>query len=421
MSERKILYIIGVMLLVSSLLMFVANNVPILASFRFLWAPFLLIYSFFYYTYIFQNKQVFNSLLYGFLYAGILQYTLWVYANDWYKHAILEDFYTLIVSIVFYSILQQKKFFYEWAKLAKVGVLFFFITGIMTIVATQIDPMVVRISYTSSTTQQQLHYNYALEKLGFGSYGFMTALVALFPILVFFIKKGHKIWLSKRSWILLTIFFYYVLIRAQIFANVLVASLILFISFSGSKRFKRSVIISLFVFLVLIIIPTNFWISLLRDTSKYFNPNSEIYYKLNDMAIFLSNPNIYTPVTGAGGRAERYPLLLQAFLSQPFWGDASYSTPYSYAMDVGGHLYWMSRLTLWGIFGFGAYLIILRNIFKPVLRIFNEEFRFYYLLSLLSVIILGFMKALGGREPYIMLLIIIPGLYYLSLQAEKNT
>ena len=74
----------------------------------------------------------------------------------------------------------------------------------------------------------------------------------------------------------------------------------------------------------------------------------------------------------------------------------------------------MSRLALWGIFGFVGYLFILRQIFKPVLRIFDSEFRFYYYLSLGSTIVLGLIKNLGGREPYVMLLIIIPGLYFVK-------
>jgi hypothetical protein len=73
-----------------------------------------------------------------------------------------------------------------------------------------------------------------------------------------------------------------------------------------------------------------------------------------------------------------------------------------------------------GIFGFMGYLFILRSIFKPVIRLFDEEFRFYYYLSLISIISLGLIKNLGGRENYIMLLIIIPGLYYYARQREYS-
>ncbi len=407
------------MLLVSSLLMVVANNVPVLASFRWLWGPVTLAIALVSFKNSINNRQVITVLIYGLLYCGVLQYSLWQHANDWYKNSILQDFYAMIVVVVFYSILYKNRYYKEWANLAKIGLVFFIITGIMTIVATQINPMIVRDSYNTSIRAFVKDLSF-LEKFGFGSYGYMTALVALFPVLVFFIKKKNKVWLSKRGWIVLTIFFYFVLIRAQIFANILVVSMMLLIAFSGARKFKRSLFISFMVGVILISIPDSFWIDLLKGSSDYFNPNSEMNYKLNDMANFISNPNIYDPTTGAGSRAERYPLLLQAFSAQPITGDASYNSPFDYGMAVGGHLYWMSRLALWGVFGFMGYLIILSNIFKPVLKIFDKEFKFYYFLSLLSIIVLGMLKALGGREPYIMLLIIIPGLYFLQSASQKS-
>lgn len=53
-----------------------------------------------------------------------------------------------------------------------------------------------------------------------------------------------------------------------------------------------------------------------------------------------------------------------------------------------------------------------------VVNVFSNEFKFYYILSLLTFVVIGFMKTLNGREPWLMLFIIIPGLYF-SEQAEN--
>ncbi|MHB2149536.1 hypothetical protein ACX8XP_10800 [Calditrichota bacterium LG25] len=417
MSIRKNFYLIAIMYLASSVLMIFANNVTLLGSNRFLWAPAVVGYSLLFYGRVYKEKQVIYAFMYGLLYCFLLQYTLWNNANSWYKKGILEDFYFLISSVVLYVVLYKYKFYNEWGKLGKIGIIFFIITGIMTIIATGINPMVVRASYSSGRFHM-IGYGF-LEKLGFGSYGYMTALISFFPIIIYFIKSEGKIWLTRNIWIILLIFFYFVLIRSQIFANVLVAGLIIGMSFAGAKKFKRSLFSSLLFTVIILIVPANTWASLFIDFSKYFNPHSMMYYKLNDIARFIENPDIFTSGTGTAYRMERYPMLFKAFIAQPFFGDASYNSKFTYELMVGGHLYWMSHLALWGIFGFIGYIILLKKIFTPVVNMFDTDFRFYYLLSVLSIVVMGLMKNLGGREIYIMLLIIIPGFYYLQFQDSR--
>lgn len=412
MTKKKALYYIAFVLLLTALLMIVSNNVPILASFRWLWAPGFLLFTFIFHTKVFTTKSVIAALAYGILYAGILQYTLWNYANDWYKTRIFEDFYAMIVFVLLFAVLHYNRYWGIWRKLAKFGILFMVITGFMTIVVTTIDPLAVRLSYSNS--EEIAH----LLKFGFGSYGYMTAIVALFPILVFFIKQPTKIWLSKKVLILLIVFLVYVLFKAQIFANILVALGVIAFSALGARRLSKSIGYIIVGVIVLSLIPPSFYAESLRSIGNNFESGSELHFKFFDIANYIENPVLdeEETSTGSGSRASRYPALLKTFLAAPLLGDASYNSPYTEEIGSGGHLYWMSRLALWGIFGFIGYLFILRQIFKPVLRIFDNEFRFYYYLSLGSTIVLGLLKNIAGREPYIMLLIIIPGLYLVKRQ-----
>ena len=409
------------MLLASSLLLIIANNVTILMSYRWVWAPVFLLFSILFYTKSLSQQSVRSALIYGLLFAGVLQYFLWIHASDWYKKAIFEDFYALIVFVLLFGILDRQKYYLEWQKLSKMGLIFFIITGIMTLIATSINPLVVRASY-SSGRYQMAEYD-ELFKLGFGSYGYMIAIVALIPVLVYFYKNNRKFWLSKKVIIILIFFFYVVLIRAQIIANIIIASIILIVAILGAEKFKKKIIIYGLLGVIFLAIPTRFWVEGFQNLSALFEPGSLLNYRFQDLSFYIENPEITEGVTRTttAGRAARYPMLLNAFMENPFLGDASYGSNFSYELSHGSHLYWMSRLALWGIFGFIGYIFLLRNIFKPVINMFDSNFKFYYQLSLLSVVALGLIKNLGGREPYIMLLIIIPGLYILHYKAINKT
>ncbi len=402
-------FFIVLMLLVSSLLLMVGNNLPVFASYRWLWGPVFLLFVLIVNPELYTSKQMLNVLAFGILYCGLLQYTLWSNANDWYIKSIVEDFYAMIVVVLLFVYLKKNNYYGIFIKLARIAFVFFVMTGITTIIASSIEPEIVRASYSSG---KELISNYdLLSRLGFGSYGYMTALIALLPTLVYFYKKKHTSHGEKWFIILSILFFLFVLVKAQIFANILMAIVILLISILGASKLKKSITIFTLVCMLCISIPVRYYADLLINLSGFFETGSQNYYKLNDMATFILNPEVSTS-TEAGERVARYPDLWRTFKSQPFFGDASYVSGYYKEMALGGHLYWMSHLALWGILGFCGYLMILRNIFKPVFEIFDSDFKFYYSLSIIAVIGMGFMKNLGGREIWLMLLLIIPGLYF---------
>jgi hypothetical protein len=151
--------------------------------------------------------------------------------------------------------------------------------------------------------------------------------------------------------------------------------------------------------------------------SSYFDADSNIYYKLNDFAKFIQRPE-FEASTGAGRRAARYPLLFDAFINKPLLGDASYNSPF-YIVE-GGHLYWMNRLTQWGVLGFLFFVFVLYQIYKRIRSLFDDNFAFYYFLSVSAFILLGLIKNISGREPFLVLIVVIPGLYFLPLLDKKK-
>lgn len=412
-TKIKFFRILSIFLLISSLLPVVANNIPSpLGSFRFLWAPLWLLAVTFVKPEVYYHKFIIVLLSYGILSILILENILWINMNDWYKKMILEEFYALILVITVFSYFVTSRDFNGWANISRWSLILIVLTGIMTIVATSIEPTVARNSVNSFKRVPHLKELY--DKTGCGGYGFAQALCLLFPILIYYIKFGSLTRALRRAMIFLVVFLFFVVLRVQVFANVIVSVIVILLSILGMKYLKRSILVISFSVIVAASVPVKYYSDFLIFVSNYFEKSSENYRKLNDLAHYLVNPNT-AEFRGIRGRAIRYPMLFRAFIDRPFLGDASYASAYTQELAEGGHLHWMSRLTVWGIFGFLLYVFVLQMLFKKVLTLFDVLFRFYYLISIIAFVFLGLLKMIGGRENWIMLFVIIPGMYYFPL------
>jgi hypothetical protein len=110
---------------------------------------------------------------------------------------------------------------------------------------------------------------------------------------------------------------------------------------------------------------------------------------------------------------------LVTFLNSPLLGAFSTGDK-SYNVE-GGHIYWMNKLAVMGILGFIFFIqIYYRNISFYIKTIANQEFKLYYLLSVVSFITYGLIKNIGGREAYFMLFFILPSMQFLPLLKTKK-
>ena len=166
----------------------------------------------------------------------------------------------------------------------------------------------------------------------------------------------------------------------------------------------------------MVIIPTKVYTNLLINSSSFFDSDSEMYNKLNDMALYIEFGEVVT--SGAGGRVDRYPLLWEGFKANPITG--FYNSGSSLDIEPGGHLYWMNKLTVYGILGFIPFILIFYFYINKVLKHFDSEFSFYFLVSVFAGIGLGFIKSLFGQEFWTMFFFILPGLYYLPRRKKSH-
>jgi hypothetical protein len=168
---------------------------------------------------------------------------------------------------------------------------------------------------------------------------------------------------------------------------------------------------------LVVLVPKNIYSDLLINTSKYFNPDSDVYHKLNDMAMVIELGEL-NEKTEVGGRFERYPLLWKGFKVNPVTG--FYNSGRTFDIAPGGHLYWMNKLTVYGIMGFIPFILIFYFYIKKCIKQFDPEFNYYFLISAFSGIGLGLMKSLFGEDFWSMFFFLLPSLYYLPLLKKKT-
>lgn len=199
-------------------------------------------------------------------------------------------------------------------------------------------------------------------------------------------------------------------------ANILLACIIIIFSLLGTRHIRISLPLTITLLSIALIIPRELYSRLFFEASDLFSQDSFIHSKLNDLALYFHLGGYGG--TGAGHRAARYPLLLEAFFKAPFLG--YFSNEGMLDIAPGAHIFWMYKLTVFGVLAFVGFLTVFYVYIKNSLKMFDQEFTFYFFLSVFSVIGLGLIKNLAGRELWYMLFFLIPGLYHLSLLQRNH-
>ena len=170
------------------------------------------------------------------------------------------------------------------------------------------------------------------------------------------------------------------------------------------------------------IVPKSIYVDTMYIFANLFENSSELNYKFNDFATFIdTGAELDDPSTGSGGRAARYPELLNTFIENPLLGIYFLSDINSSSYEgAGAHLHWMNKLTVTGVIGFLLFIRIPYYHLKRYLRFYDDEYRFYFILASLAILSYGLIKAISGRDAWYVLFIVLPGLYYLPLLKKSK-
>lgn len=398
--------------IVTTSLYVVANNLPFgLGSFRFLWAPFTLIILALVKPSVYIKSPVSYVVLYGFLIVGLLQFTLWKYMDDWNHNMLLEEFYALIVFVVIFQYFRLRKDYVGFGTIGKYSFYFVLITILVSHIALYFDPMIIRTSAsTGEFTASELGF---FKRIGACGYGYTQALVLLVPLIFYYIKNPLQSFWPRWVWLSFLILIWLLILRANVFANVLAIGIVTFLA-SFMDRFRKYLPLLLILMVMIFLIPNKTFGDFIYSIANLFEGNPFMHDKFYDLALFINFSGIDTS-TGAGSRIDRYPLLLEAFLQSPLLGAASIES--SLYDSSGAHLYWMNKLALLGIIGFSFFTFMFVKIFRSVVVLFDKQFSYYYILSSMAFVLIGLMKNISGREPFFVLMILIPGMYFYHLKS----
>lgn len=392
------------MLLFSTFFYLLFINLPPIIGSHHLWTIIWFLSIIFLYPKIFKNKLFILLLIYGFFIVLILLNTLWANIDPWNKKQIINEFYVFSVAISVLTYFRLEQDYEGFALIIKWTLLFIFVSAIMSIITAYINPLYARdLTGISAFSESERVKILGYTKYGGGNYSFASALVCLFPMLIYLYKSNDNSIFKKYQILLMGIIFFYALIKMQIVANILVAFIIIILSLLGRKNLKKSIGIYIILLIIIVAIPSHIYAELFYNVANIFDTNSEIYFKLNEMGTFFITGGTVEN-NAINTRYARYPLLIQSFLSNPIWGGKEWN----------GHLFWMNKLAVYGLLGTLPFIYIIYYYVKKNIKYFDDEFSFYFLLSIFSIIGLGLMKALMGRELWYTFFIILPGFYYLQ-------
>lgn len=404
------------MLMASTFLPLVFNNLPpVIKShhiWTFIWGFSLLFFA----PNVFKKKPMLCVAVYG-LFLLLMLNTFWKDMDEWNTRMLIIEYYEIAVGFSVITYFHQSKDYISLAKITKWALIFLFITAVMSIISSYIDPMYARniIGAAGIESESELMAVMSFQKYGGGGYGTAIAIMCLFPVLIYYYKNRRLLNIKKNNVLIFILTLLIALISMQIFTNVLVGILVLILSATAARNRIKTMAITGVILLLLVFIPKDYYVKGLYNLSDYSSIYEDLQYKLSDTALLLeTGVNINDPSTAHGGRLERYPMLWESFKHSPLLGCYFLSSAPTYR-EEGGHLYWMNKLTTTGIIGLLIFLTIPLVFLIMQLKYLDKEYQYFFLLGAFALIFYGFFKAIGGREALYTFFIILPGMYYLPL------
>lgn len=405
-TRKKYFRILALLLLVTTYLPVLTNNLPAYIRSHHLYALIWGISIVLLAPKVIQNRLMINMLSYTFLFAFLLQSVIWINVDSWNKSLLLNEAYMISIGVSMYIYFFEYRDYYGLSWLMRWTIVFIGITAIMSIYSSYIDPLYARKLVGGITDDLGV-----VLKYGGGSYGFAGAIMMILPLVIYYYRNNYKSNYSKPIILLFGILLYYALLRIQLFANILLSTIIIVIALIGERNIRKNIIFfGLLTVLTVALVP--YMPQFLFYVSNFFETDSEVYFKINDLAVFIKYGADYGD-TATSLRSARYPMLFEGFLTNPLLG--IFNSDSTLNIEDGGHLYWMNKLTVYGLLGFIPFALAFYFFVKNALKIMDTEFSFYFLLSIGSGVVLGLMKSLAGREFWYMFFFVLPGLYWLPL------
>lgn len=360
-----------------------------------------------------KPKVFFQKLMLLVILNGIILFIMlrffWVEMDDTNVKNLWVEYYQIAVGCSIFTYFHVSKDYISFAKLVLWVLIFIVITSILTI-----------FFYTQILeTTERIQWNKYLETVntyGFAGYGMSIVLMSIISGLIYFYK--NKILHLKYIWIFVIFIVAIALIRIQLLVNIILAVLLMLFSLINVKNRKITIVILSFIGLVLLLIPKSTYIIILQRLSVDFAFFKEISFKLKELAVYIEFGERVGP-NQIVLRAERYTYLFRTFQEHSLMGcffmeDSPTYKPETY------HVHWMHKIVITGIIFFLFYIQIFIRFIKENLKNAMGQYQYFFILSIIAILMYGVFKAIVGRECWYMFFVILPGMYYLPLLNKKS-
>lgn len=276
-----------------------------------------------------------------------------------------------------------------------VGISIIAITLISTIRLLNIDPMVVR-SMASRLLNEDYYTD--LNKQGVAGYGLMSLSPLLIPLIVYNFKNIKNRY-SKILIILFIVILYYAVINSNLATAIIFLNLLLIISIIISKNKGKNYFVLIIAFMMAMVITVIDFTGFLVIVRDLFDSDF-IRSKIDDIITTLQ----YGYMTGqVGDRTDLYSVSINTFLNNPVVPDIK-------ELKIGGHAYLIDKFAVIGLFGMIPYVMFIYYCFERIYKQIKDEARIYYIVSIVGMIMLMFVKNISELEFYLYSLVYMQGL-----------
>jgi hypothetical protein len=249
------------------------------------------------------------------------------------------------------------------------------------------------------------------------SYGYFYGISLIFMLFAYYVKFRRSAF-SKNStkyfYLIITITIFISLKQSQYVTAVLAAAFSFIMAYYTANNLKKAILTSTLVVIFFSFFPT----TIIEDIFYALGSLLQEGY-LRDQVIDFGrtlalgdfNPN--TGVTYASTiRFVKIPPLLESIASNPLIGGG--------AND--GHNFWLDNLSMFGILGMLPWFLIIRQQMKFNLQRMSEDFKPYYIISILIFVLVGIFKGgIVGWQPTLLVFFVGPAMNYLQFYFKRKS
>lgn len=313
----------------------------------------------------------------------------------------------LFLSILVFNLYIRRKDFRGLGILSLIIFGLIVINSVYYIIIVNLNPEMIRGAVIRDDYGQ-------LENTSLG-YSYFYGLAVILPVFGYYIKDKYFFIGRKKIKILLilsVVLIFLSLIKAQFVTAFIVAATSFVLALIAAKNFNR---IFLFMGFVLFILVINS--AILADViffSTDFLGEGLLKERLIDFGTAISIKDFATE----GGstytstvRLAMLPPLFSSILSNPIIGGGVSS----------GHAFWFDQFSMFGVVGLIPWILIIRYQIVRNLKLFSNDFKPYYLLSVYSYLLMGFIKGgLIALPSVVFVFFVSPSFYFVISLLKDN-